>query len=43
MSGELIILNISTKQASQDPDVLERNANDYPYSSLSRFFIVVPL
>src|SRR5450432_1422883 len=40
MSGAFNYLEHFYQRASQDVDLLERNANDYPYSSLAGFLLL---
>jgi hypothetical protein len=40
MTGVINYLEHFYQQASQDPDELERNASDYPYSSLTGFLLL---
>src|ERR1043165_4209932 len=40
MSQDLNYFEHFYQQASQDPAVLEKNANDYPYSSLAGFLLL---
>jgi hypothetical protein len=40
MNGEINYFEHFYQQASQDPDMLERNANDYPYCSLAGFLLL---